>query len=156
MMGTPRKSKKKYRTPKHPWAATKLQEEKKIVKEYGLRNKRELWRADTILRNYHRQARKLLVLGSNFAENAEKQIFESMLKNRLLKEGGNLDNILALKIENILDRRLQTIVYKKGFANTLKHSRQLIVHGHVTVNGGKVTAPSYMVKAIEEDSIKVI
>jgi small subunit ribosomal protein S4 len=155
-MGDPRKSKKKYRKPKHPWMIDRIEAEKGILKSYGLRNKKELWKAEALLRNYHRQARKLLVSSTDLGKKEEKQIFDSMRRMSLLKKGATLDDILALKINDILDRRLQTLVYKKGVANTPRHARQLIVHGHVTVGGGKVTAPSYIVKAKEEDSIQVI
>ncbi|MDP6612500.1 MAG: 30S ribosomal protein S4 [Candidatus Hydrothermarchaeota archaeon] len=155
-MGDPRKIKKKYRRPKHPWRVDRIEVEKGLLRDYGLRNKKELWKAEAFLRKYHRQARKLLVSSTDLGKKEEKQIFDSMRRMSLLKKGATLDDILALKIGDILDRRLQTHVYKKGFTNTLKHARQLIVHGHVTIGGGKVTSPSYMVKAKEEDSIQVI
>jgi small subunit ribosomal protein S4 len=155
-MGDPRKIKKKYRTPKHPWRADRIEAEKGILRAYGLRNKKELWKAEALLRNYRRQARKLLVLSTELGKIEEKQLFDSLRRMSLLKKDATLEDVLALKINDILDRRLQTLVHKKGLANTLKHARQLIVHGHVTVGGGKVTAPSYIVKEKEEDSIQVI
>lgn len=155
-MGDPRRIRKKYQKPRHPWRADRIEAEKKILREYGLKNKKEIWRVETILRNYRRQARNLLALRGEEIGKKEKELLQSLMRLGLLKENATLDDVLALKTRDLLDRRLQTIVYKKGLANTIKHARQLIVHGHVTVKGGKVTAPSYMVKADEEDSIQVI
>jgi small subunit ribosomal protein S4 len=155
-MGDPRRIKKKYRKPKHPWRADRIEAEKRILREYGLKNKKEIWRAETILRNYRRQARRLLALHTEQARREEKELLKSLARLGLLKKKATLDDVLALKVNDLLDRRLQTVVYKKGLANTPKHARQLIVHGHVTVKGGKVTAPSYLVRAEEEDSIKVV
>lgn len=155
-MGDPRRIRKKYQKPRHPWQADRIDAEKKILREYGLKNKKEIWRVETILRNYRRQARNLLALRGEEIERKETELLQSLRRLGLLKEDATLDDVLALKTRDILDRRLQTIVYKKGLANTIKHARQLIVHGHVAVKGGKVTAPSYMVKADEEDSIQVI
>lgn len=155
-MGDPRRIRKKYQKPRHPWRADRIEAEKKILREYGLKNKKEIWRVETILRNYRRQARNLLALRGEETGKKEKELLQSLMRLGLLKENATLDDVLALKTRDLLDRRLQTIVYKKGLANTIKHARQLIVHGHVTVKGGKVTAPSYMVKADEEDSIQVI
>lgn len=155
-MGDPRRIRKKYQKPRHPWRADRIEAEKKILREYGLKNKKEIWRVETILRNYRRQARNLLALRGEEIGRKEKELLHSLMRLGLLKENATLDDVLALKTRDLLDRRLQTIVYKKGLANTIKHARQLVVHGHVTVKGGKVTAPSYLVKADEEDSIQVI
>jgi small subunit ribosomal protein S4 len=155
-VGDPRRIRKKYQKPRHPWRADRIEAEKKILREYGLKNKKEIWRVETILRNYRRQARNLLALRGEETGRKEKEILESLARLGLLKESASLDDVLALKTGDILNRRLQTVVYKKGLANTIKHARQLIVHGHVTVNEVKLTAPGYMVKADEEDSIKVI
>lgn len=155
-MGDPRRIKKKYQKPKHPWRADRIEAEKRLLREYGLKNKKEIWRAETILRNYRRQARKLLAFQTEQARREEKELLASLVRLGLLKKKATLDDVLALNVNHILDRRLQTMVYKKGLANTPKHARQLIVHGHVTVKGGRVTAPSYLVKAGEEDSIKVM
>lgn len=155
-MGDPRRIRKKYQKPRHPWRADRIEAEKKILREYGLKNKRELWRVETILRNYRRQARNLLALRGEETGKKEKELMQSLKRLGLLKGDATLDDVLALKTRDLLERRLQTVVYRKGLANTIKHARQLIVHGHVTVKGGKVTAPSYMVKAEEEDSIQVI
>jgi small subunit ribosomal protein S4 len=152
-MGDPRAIKKKFDKPKHPWKSDRLEEERRILKEYGLKNKRELWRVETTLRNYRRQARSLLAKMTEQAKVEERQLLDKLGRLNVVKDDATLDDVLALKIEDLLDRRLQSMVYKKGLANTQKQARQFIVHGHITVAGKKVTAPSYIVKKDEEDKI---
>jgi len=154
-MGDPRRTKKKYQKPRHPWRADRIEEEKKILKTYGLKNKKEIWRAETLMRGFRRQARKLLALRTEQAKKEEKQLLDRLRRLNLLKGDATLDGVLALKTEDILGRRLQTIVFKKGLARTINQARQFIAHGHVFVKGEKVTAPGYLVRAEEEDAIQV-
>lgn len=148
-----RRLKKKYETPKRPWDKARIEEEKKIMKKYGLRRKREIWRAEAILRKYRRMARDLNAIKD---EEKAKQLIEKLYKLGILKsKDSTLDDVLGLTVEDILERRLQTIVYRKGFANTPKQARQFIVHGHVFINDRKVVFPSYLVPREEEDKIKV-
>ncbi|MHC1635666.1 MAG: 30S ribosomal protein S4, partial [Candidatus Methanospirareceae archaeon] len=81
------------------------------------------------------------------------QILDSLKRKGILEEGAKMEDALGLTARNILERRLQTIVFKKGLANTIKQARQLIVHGHIAVDGRRVTAPSYIVERDEEDKI---
>jgi small subunit ribosomal protein S4 len=152
-MGDPRAITKKFDKPKHPWKSDRLEEERRILREYGLKNKRELWRVETTLRGYRRQARALLAKMTEQAKVEEEQLLEKLKRLNMVKDDATLDDVLALKIENLLDRRLQSMVHKKGLANTQKQARQFIVHGHITVNGVKVTAPGYTVRKDEEDKI---
>ncbi|AFD00284.1 SSU ribosomal protein S4P [Methanocella conradii HZ254] len=159
-MGYPGKAKKLYNTPHHPWQKARIDEETALVKKYGLRNKKSVWKFASMLRKIRRQARTLLgVLGtglasedSHYAREAS-QIQAKLQRLGVLKEDSKLEDILALKVEDLLERQLQTIVYRKGFANSMKQARQFIVHGHISVNGRKVTVPSYMVLKAEEDTI---
>jgi small subunit ribosomal protein S4 len=148
-----KRSRKKYEKPKRPWDKTRIEKEREILKNFGLRKKRELWRAEAILRKYRRMARDL---AARRDKEKEKVLMEKLKKMGLLKEDSALDDVLALTVENILERRLQTIVYRKGLANSPKHARQLIVHGHVRINGKKISYPSYMVQKDEEDKIEVV
>jgi small subunit ribosomal protein S4 len=154
-MGDPRKIKKKYSKPRHPWQADRIEEEKAILRNYGLRNKREIWRTEALLRGFRGQARRLLALKTEQAKKEEKQLLNRLNRLNLLKGDATLDDVLALKITDILERRLQTLVYRKGLARTMNQARQFIVHGHITVDGEKVTAPSFLVKADEEEKIEV-
>ena len=138
-----KRQKKQYQKPKHPWQATRINEEAALVRSYGLKNKKELWRAASKLRNWRAQARALVGLSKEERVAAEKVIFARLIKLGLLNKDADLDDILGLKIEQVLDNRLQTQVHKKGLASTVKQARQFIVHGKVLVNGDVVTAPSY-------------
>ncbi len=145
--------KKKYDKPRHPWRGERIEAEKKILKNYGLKNKKELWRMETILRGFRRQARRLQGLKTEQARKEEAQVLARLQRMNLLKEGSTLDDVLALKINHILDRRLQTLVHRRGLTATVGQARQLIVHGHIAVGGSRVTAPSYLVERGEEEEL---
>jgi len=151
-MGDPRKLTKKYSTPSKLFDKSRIIEEKRLVREYGLKNMRELWRAMETLRKIRRQARRLQALGEEATE-AGKPLMNKLQRLGLAKPDSTLDDLLGLTVSDILDRRLQTIVYKKGMARTIKQARQLIVHGFIAVNGQKVSRPSYMVRVDEENNI---
>jgi small subunit ribosomal protein S4 len=159
-MGYPGKAKKIYNTPHHPWQKARIEEETALVKKYGLRNKKSVWKFASMLRKVRGQARTLLgVIGtgqitedSHYTREAQ-QIQAKLQRLGVLKEESKLEDILALKIEDLLERQLQTIVFRKGYANSMKQARQFIVHGHIAINGRKITVPSYMVLKTEEDTI---
>jgi small subunit ribosomal protein S4 len=156
-MGDPRRLSKKYDTPNHPWIGERINKERDLSQKYGLTNKKELWKMETQLRNYRRQARKLI--SNTTAQGAKEavQLFAVLKRYGILVEQEpTLDHILSLNIESILDRRLQTIVYKNGLARTPKQARQFIVHGHIAVNGRKVSSPSYLVALEENDAISYV
>jgi small subunit ribosomal protein S4 len=152
-MGDPKKTRKKYLRPRKPWDKTRLEEERKLKETYGLKNKKELWVTERMLKNKRQNARKLLALELNKRIKREKELMDSLKKIGLIKENASLDDVLSLKIEEFLERRLQTIVWRKGLANTPKQARQFIVHGHIAINGKKVNTPSYLVKVEEENKI---
>ncbi len=157
-MGDPRFNRKKYETPKHPWEADRIKEEWELQKKYGLKNKREIWKAKSMLRNFRAQARYLqakLRYGDPQAEKQEKQLFSRLIRLGILNEdGATLDAILSLTVEDVLRRRLQTVVYLKGLARTPKQARQFIVHGHIAINGRRVTVPGYLVRKDEEPTVE--
>lgn len=153
-MGDPRKSRKKWERPGHPWIRARLEEEIRLLGEYGLRNKRELWRAQTLLRRLRERARTLLALPPEVRAREETQLVQKLYNMGLLKSStSTLDDILGISISDVLERRLQTIVYKKGLAKSIHHARQLIVHGHVLVGGRRVTSPGHLVSRSEEELI---
>ncbi len=157
-MGYPGKNHKSYQTPKRPFEKVRIQEETRLVIEYGLRNKREVWKAQSILRKYRKGARDLLVLMSS---EADRKVFEakrdelitSMQRQGLLGPDADIGDILSLKIAVQLDRRLQSLVHRKGLARSPKQARQLITHGHIAINGRRTSIPSYRVSRIEEGQI---
>ncbi len=155
-MGDPKFSKRKYDTPSHPWQGERIKEENELLKKYGLKNKKELWKAQSLLRNYRRQGRDLLArlrYGDVQAEIERKGLLSKLANLGVLSDDASLDDVLALDVHRVLDRRLQTIVYMKGLSYTPKQARQMIIHGHTLVNERKVTVPGYLVPRNEEASI---
>ncbi|CAC12161.1 probable 30S ribosomal protein S4 [Thermoplasma acidophilum] len=155
-MGDPKFHHKKYSTPRHPWEKERIDEENKIVVKYGLKNKKEIWRSEALLSSIRSQARDLRARLRTNDVNAQKQL-ERMIKRlnryKLLSENATLDDVLSLTVENILDRRLQTIVFRKNLAISVRQARQLITHGHISVAGRRVTVPGMLVEAKDEDTI---
>lgn len=154
-MGDPKFPRKKYETPSHPWEAERIEREQDLMHKYGLKNKKEVWKAETFLRNIRGHARELFVGVEEAQTKKEKEeLLKRMVSLGILPADSSLDDILALTIEDILSRRLQTQVYYHGLAYTQKQARQLITHGHIIVNGRRVRVPSYMVRTAEEDTIQ--
>ena len=149
-MGHPRFQRKKFKAPRHPWEADRIKEENQLIKEFGLKKKIEIWKAASKLRNWQTQAKNIVSLTGEERENAEKVLLTKLNKLGILPENANLDDVLGLTIRDVLERRLQTVLYKKGMAHTPKHARQLIVHKKIIVNGTKISSPSYFVKATDE------
>ncbi|MDE1821814.1 MAG: 30S ribosomal protein S4 [Euryarchaeota archaeon] len=156
-MGDPKFLRRTYDTPKHPWEQARMDEERKLLAKYGLKNKRELWKAESLLRNYRRQARQLqarLRAKEPQAEKETKWLLDSLARLGMLPTGTpSLDDVLALETSDLVQRRLQWIVYVKGLAATTHQARQLIVHGHISVGDHRVTRPGYFVRSEEEPRI---
>lgn len=161
-MGHPRKSKKRYEKPRRPWEMTRIKEERELAEKYGLKNKREIWKAASHIKKYQRQIRAILaeIAGITPTEHTlrkKEAILAALRRRGILKESegasGKEEDVLALTVEDLLERRLQTRVFKKGLSNSIKHARQLIVHGHIAVNGRRVTIPSYIVDVEAEKKI---
>jgi len=152
-MGHPRRLKKKYSKPKNPWERDRITAEKDLIKEYGLKNKKEIWRAGAILRKYSGLARKLVGETVERRRLKEEALVQRLVKRGFLKEGNTLDDILSLNVRDILERRLQTIVWKKGIGLSAKQARQFITHGHIKVKGSKTTSPSMFIDIETEKTI---
>ena len=155
-MGRPKFSRKKYETPSHPWQEDRIKEENELVKKYGLKNKREIWKAQTRLKKCRSQARELLAkfeTGDAQSKKEGKQLLMSLNRLNILPLNSTLDDVLALNTESILSRRLQTLTYLKGFAGTPTQARQLISHGHISIGEKRVTVPGYLVTKDEESDI---
>lgn len=157
-MGDPKFSRRKYETPAHPWEGERIKQENELLMKYGLKNKRELWRAQSLIRSLRAQSRELqarIRASDPQAKIETDQLLARCARLSLLPpEGATLNDVLVLNTEAILARRLQTIVYRKGLAYTPKQARQFIVHGHAAVAGRKVTIPGYLVKRNEEEMIQ--
>jgi small subunit ribosomal protein S4 len=152
-MGDPRSQKKKYVSPKRPFDTDRFEQELQLVGTYGLRNKKELWMHKTELSNYRRQARQLLALPPSERAQLEKELIEKLSRINILSGDLTLDNVLNLTLENLLERRLQTIVFRKGLAASMHHARQLVTHGHIGLNNYRVTTPARFITAAEEEHI---
>jgi len=152
-MGDPKKQKKKYETHRFPWRGDVLQGELRLLGEYGLRNKHELWRHRTMVSKSRGIARSLLGIPLNERAKVEAQLLERLKNLGVLPENAVLDNVLDLTIEDILERRLQTIVFRKGLAKSIYQARQLTTHGHIAIEDRKVFSPSYLVPRDEEDRV---
>jgi small subunit ribosomal protein S4 len=152
-MGDPKKQRKKYDTPRFPWRTDIMQAELKLIGDYGLRNKHELWREETLLSKFRGTARMLIGETPEERKKMEDELLTRLKKLGVLEETAVLDNVLDLTIEDILERRFETIVFRKGLARTMQQARQLIGHGHMTIGGRRVTTPSYIVPKPEEGQI---
>jgi small subunit ribosomal protein S4 len=154
-LGDPKKARKQYSRPRSPWRADQLAQELYLLGTFGLRNKRELWKAQTQLSSVRKQARTLLAATEVIRLREEKKLLDSLRRRGLVGEAATLDDILSLTVEDVLTRRLQTMVFKKGMALSPLHSRQLIGHGHITVGNRIITIPGYEVGSAEDGVIKL-
>ena len=145
-----RRLKKKYKRPKKPWDKERIEEEKRLMEKYGLRRKREIWRAREILRKFRRRARRLV---AERDKEKEKVLLDKLYRMGILEKNATLDDVLSLTVEDILERRLQTIVFRKGLAKTPKQARQFIVHGHIAFDGRRTVYPSMPVPRGMEDKV---
>jgi len=141
-----------YETPNHPFQGERIADEMGLIGQYGLKNKEELWRAQSELRGYRREARRLL--GRDADEREAEEFLDRLKRLGILDDADRLDDVLSLEVTDVLERRLQTVVYRKGLANTVDQARQFITHGHITVEGQRVSIPSKTVAVAEEEAIE--
>ncbi len=146
-MGDIKRKQKLFSRPKKLYDRTRMDEENVLVKRYGLKNKREIWKAKTAVSKLRRRAKGLI--GKDIAE--QQGFFDKLSKNGFIIQ--DISDVLALTEENLFERRLQTILFKKGMANTVKQARQLIVHKNVLVDGNVVNIPSFVVTRELENKI---
>jgi small subunit ribosomal protein S4 len=143
------RKKKKFKKPKKPFETARISEENELVKKYGLKNKKEVWKAQAKVDYLRGRAKALARLPLE-----EQEALFNKLKAIGLKTETTAD-VLDLKPENILERRLPTIIVKKKIANTTSHARQLVVHKKILVDGNIVNTPSYIVPVAKEGTIKL-
>ena len=144
--------KKQYETPNEAWNQERMDKEAELTDQYGLGNKKEIYKAYSELRGFRRQARKLI------AEDDEEQkqdILRKANKLGLVKSDAGLEDLLTLSVEDILNRRLQTAVSRRGLADTPKEARQLVNHGHIKIDGEVVNVPSYRLTKEEEKNVEL-
>ncbi|MGB9003439.1 MAG: 30S ribosomal protein S4 [Nitrosotalea sp.] len=149
----PKNSRKMWRKPKRPLNYDLLSEELYVLGTYGLKNKRELWKAHTELSRIRNQARSLLALTQEVRSNKEPILMRSLTRIGLVKEDSTLDDVLNLKVTDLLSRRLQTVIQKKANIKSPYLARQAVVHGHVTIGERTINIPSYTVTIEEENQV---
>ena len=152
-MGDPKMSRRVWKKPKRPLNYDLIMDELKTLGTFGLKTKRELWKTQTELSRIRFQARSLLALRQEIRDRKEPILMQSLSKIGLVDENSTLDDVLNLQVNDLLERRLQTIAQKKLYFKTPYQVRQAIVHGHVMIGDNVVTIPSYIVKTEEETKI---
>jgi small subunit ribosomal protein S4 len=154
-MGDPKNPRRGWRKPKRPLNYDLKMEELKTLGTFGLKTKRELWKAHTEISRIRHQARSLLALRQEIREKKEKVLMNSLARIGLVGEKATLDDVLNLQVADLLSRRLQTVVQKKMSFKTPYQARQAVAHGHVMIGDRIVDIPSYIVKATEEREIRI-
>lgn len=146
---------KQYETPNHPYQGQRIANEHALLDRYGLKNKEELWRAQSRLRSFRREARDLLAQSQTDEVVARRrsEFLGRLQRIGILGAEDGLGDVLGLEIEDVLERRLQTIAYRKGLAHTPQQARQFITHGHIVLNGRRQTIPSTLVDVNEESTV---
>jgi|FLOH01.1.fsa_nt_gi small subunit ribosomal protein S4 len=152
-MGDPKKIRKKYDTPTHPWQKVRIEDEIVLKKEYGLKNKKEIWKFTSMLKGFKNDVKRLNAMTGSQAIKEQDQLRARLLSLGLLKVDMSLDSVLSLETKDLMERRLQTVIVRKNLVRSVKQARQFIVHRHILVAGKKITVPSYLVKIGEEDQI---
>ncbi|RDE16435.1 MAG: 30S ribosomal protein S4 [Candidatus Thorarchaeota archaeon] len=152
-MGDIRFQSKKYVMPKRPFDTDRFEQELQLIGTFGLRNKKEIWIHRTELSHYRRTARYLLALPPSERAHDERELVDKLSRLGILSGDLTLDNVLNLTLEKVLERRLQTIVFRKGLAASMHHARQLVTHGHIGLNDRRVTTPARLITTAEEEHI---
>lgn len=152
-MGDPKRQRKQYSTPLRPWESDRIEREARLINDYGLKSKKEVWKTETTLRGFRGEARDLMAESGEQAEKESRQLINKLQKLGLVEEGSDVVEVLRLEIEDILGRRLQSVVYDKGMAESPSQARQMVVHGHIIVGDKCVSEPGYFVSMEEEEEI---
>jgi small subunit ribosomal protein S4 len=145
-----RKIRRKYTKPLRPWDRERISDEKSLKIKYGLRRKREIWKAVSVLRKFRGRAREIAATKD---VGSEKMLIKRLNRLGILEKDAKLNDVLTLSPEDILKRRMQTVIFEKGLANTPKQARQLITHGHIAVDGRKFLFPNALVTKDMEPKI---
>lgn len=151
-MGAPKRNRRKYERPKDEWSSDRISSDNALIDEYGLKNMKEVWIAQTRVGRVRRNAREFLS-GATRTETVEAAMIARLAKFGITKSNATLDDLLDLNEKVFLERRLQSIVARKGLARTMKQARQLITHGYISISGKKVNRPGYMVSIDDEKAV---
>ncbi len=155
-MGDPKRQRKKFSKPTHPWQRERILAEKEILNKYGLRRKYEIRKMDSVLKKFLNRAKIIIGERTAQSEMEKGQLMSRLYKLGLLEKNSRLEDVLNLTLKDILERRLQTLVCRKQLAKTMLQARQFITHEHICVDNKKITTPSYLVSIDEESKIKLV
>jgi len=155
-MGDPKKIRRKYTTPAHMWQGTRIADEKKLKRDFGLKNNREVWRAEAFVSNARGQARLLIGKSDDKAAAQKKLLLGRLSRLGIIAKDTKFADILALNIRDVLDRRLQTILNKKGITKSMKEARQMILHRQIKYCEKVHTIPGTIVPIDAEETISYI
>lgn len=144
-----KKKHKQYSKPKKPFEKERILEEEEIKKEFGLKNKKEIWKSESKIKSIRDRVKKLISAGSG-----EQKVFFNGLK-KIGLDVNSIADVLSLNKKDYLKRRLQTVVVSKKIATTQKSARQLITHKKIFVDGNVVDSPSYIVPVALENKISL-
>lgn len=150
-MGEPKRLNRQYDVPRMKWNKQKIKSDKKIIADFGLKRKKEIWKAETMVRNYRKKARLLLAGRVDDYATRKDELLGKLIRLGIFTKDHKIEDVLKLSANDILDRRLQTIVFRKGLSITPNQARQLITHGHILVNGKVRKTPSSLI--YEKDSV---
>lgn len=155
-MGDPRKQRKKFSKPGHPWQRERILAEKEILKQYGLKRKNEIWKMTSMLQKFLHRAKTIIAQTNPQSEIEKTQLLARLHLLGLLKQDSRIEDVLNLTLKDIMERRLQTLLCRKNIAPSMMQARQFITHEHVAVGSKKITVPSYLVLITEEPNIKLV
>lgn len=133
------------------WDMHRIQRDHGLKEKYGLKNLRELWLLDSELRRIRKNVR--LVLSNRLSDEVGKQTIGRLSRYSIVGSTATLDELLTLNVDSFLERRLQTLVFRKGLATSIKQARQLVVHGYIAISGKKASSPSRLILGSEEIGI---
>jgi small subunit ribosomal protein S4 len=151
-LGAPKRNRSHFEKPKERWNLERIKSDRALINEFGLKNHKELWKVQTEVSRIRGNVRELLSVGSG-ANEIKDQIIGRLTRLGVASSTTTLDNLLDLKENDLLNRRLQTIVFRKGMAKSVRQARQLTVHGFIAIDGRKVNRPGYLVDAEVEKRI---
>jgi len=153
-MGDPKQLRKKYNTPRHPWIRANIESERVVLKDYGLVKKKEIHIANSFIKKYRDIAKRLIAISTiPQAQKEKEQILNKLQDLGLLPSGAELEQILGLELKDVLSRRLQSVVYRKGLARSMNQARQFITHRHIIIGDQEISSPSYLVSVAEEGAV---
>ncbi len=153
-MGDPRRFRKQYTPPRHPWIRSAIEQGKELRKEFGFRGRKDILIASSYLKKYKDLAKKLIATKTTQSEKVTQQIMTKLQSIGLLQAGAQLEDILSLQLKDVLNRRLQSIVYHKGLARSMKQARQFITHRHVMLGDKEITSPGFIVSLEQEAHLR--